>query len=196
MNERLYLDVAGEFIGKVVTPVAQTDTGKPAWIRINSNGKPFVALPLEVTEGEHKGKSIVAKLYLSDAAFDATTVRLAEVFGFDGDYASLGRTNFFAGKPCRFTTERENGVDAQGKPKTYTNVSWVNAIDRQPKTVVEESKVSSLMGKLASRGKAVAKEALKAAGAKPAAPAAATPPAAAAPAIAGDGPRESDDVPF
>ena len=198
MADRVYLNVVGEFLGKVVLPQVLTDNNKPAWVRFNDKGTPFLGLPLVVTDGQCAGHTILAKMYLSDAAFDNTIARLAEVFGFDGDLAGLSRTNFFADKPCRFTTKSESYTGKDGKMKTIVVVEWVNAVERKPKVVVEESKVKSLLANLSSRGKAVAKATLATAGApKAAAP---TPtPTTAAPAtapVAGDGPPESDDVPF
>lgn len=154
-----YLDQAGKFECIVEQPEA-------GWLgEAGERATPFIRIPVKVVEGDDTGKTIVYQAWLSDAAFDKTIARLAEVFGFDGDIEGLvaGRQTL-AGLPCQIETEFET---YENKPRL--RVKWLNKAGGGIKPL-EAAKVSSLLGKLNARSKAVAKQALKETGAaKPAA---------------------------
>lgn len=147
MENTKYLNVVGSFECVVEYPEA-------GWIGEQGEKQtPFVRIPLVVTEGEHAGKIITYKAWLSIGAFDNTIKRLAEVFGFDGDLASLhlGKQSL-AGKPCNIQTDCET---YQGKDRI--KVAWLNPPGGGGAKPLEESKVNSIIGKLNAKAKAIAK---------------------------------------
>jgi hypothetical protein len=80
------------------------------------NGTPYLELNLETDAGER----ISAWLYLSPKAFENTTRRLREAFGFNGDYETAVQQ--VRGKPCSITVEEEETEDG----KRRLRVAWVN----------------------------------------------------------------------
>lgn len=168
-----YLNQVGSFECIVQEPEA-------GWIGEQGEKKtPFVRIPLMVNEGENKGEVTIYKAWLSDGAFDNTIRRLAEVFGFDGDLATLNSgAQTLAGLPCNITTEMEN---YQGKDRL--KVAWLNPPGGGGAKPLEAAKVQSILGKLNAKAKAIAKSV------KAAAP-------VGAPVKVADPAGESDDVPF
>ncbi len=170
-----YLKTVGTFECKVVEPIG-------GWFQASEKtGSDYVKIPVEVTEGEHKGETAVAALYLTENALDYTTRRLAMVFKFDGNYPALAAGKVtFVDMPCQIETENET-YDG----KTRLKVKWLNPPGGSLPDVkpMDASKLSSLLKKIATKGKAVAKDELSKA---PAAPAPKAPAA----------PEEGDDVPF
>lgn len=117
---------------------------------------PYLRIPLMVNDPsnpENNGQITVAKLWLSEQAFDKTIIRLKEVFGFDGDLQALndGKTTL-AGLACNISTEMET---YQGKE--LCKVKWLNPPGGGGAKPMDAVKVSSLLSKLTSRGKALAK---------------------------------------
>lgn len=97
--------------GRYAATVTQAQFGQSP-----KTGTPFLELGLETDEGEH----ISAWLYLSEKAFENTTRRLQEAFGFDGDYETAPEQ--IRGKPCSITVEEEESDDG----KRRLRVAWVN----------------------------------------------------------------------
>jgi len=106
----------------------------------HKNGTPHLELSLETEEGEH----ISAWLYLSPKAFENTTRRLQETFGFNGDYETAIQQ--IRGKPCSITVEEEECEDG----KRRLRVAWVNP----PRAVkpVEEGFLAQLTAKARKLG--------------------------------------------
>ena len=106
----------------------------------HKNGTPHLELSLETEQGER----ISAWLYLSPKAFENTTRRLREAFGFNGDYETAVRQ--VRGKPCSITVEEEETEDG----KRRLRVAWVNA----PRVVkpVEDSFLAQLTAKARKLG--------------------------------------------
>lgn len=188
MNKE-YLDLAGSFECVVEPP------GEAGWFgESGEKATPYIRIPLRVSDGPYRGKVHVWQGWLSDAAFDNTIRRLKEVFGFNGDLNSLydGRQTL-AGKPCNISTEMEtyNG-------KLRCKVAWLNPPGggggAKP---MDQAKLSSLLGRLSGRAKAVAataqsKASEAQASVRQAASSASAP--GALPMAAGQ--HEEDDVPF
>ena len=189
--EKTYLNTVGIFECIVQAPGLDGDGKSFGFIsQSKKKGTPCVHLRLTVTEGDHNGEITATDLWLSENSEDNTTARLAEVFGFDGDYRKLHEAKpGFTGMKCQIETENELGSDGKNRVK----VKWVNPSGggKSKSKAMEASKVESIFAKInIAKHKAIAKTAtaaLKASGAAPVV-------AAAAP--AGDGPPESDDVPF
>lgn len=150
------LNQAGRFKCKVVQPAS--------WLGESSKGTEYIGIPLEVTEGPRAGDQITWYGYLSDAAFDNTVKRLAEVFSFDGDLDALvaGRITFDA-MPCSIETEIENYTNPEsGESKPTCKVKWLNSADGGSGIkALEAGKVQGLMARMGGRAKAVAAAALK-----------------------------------
>lgn len=113
------------------------------------NGTPHLELNLETDRGER----ISAWLYLSPKAFENTTRRLRDAFGFNGDYETA--VEQVRGKPCSITVEEETGDDG----KRRLRVAWVNG----PRAVkpVEDGFLAQLTAKarkLASAAPSVASD--------------------------------------
>ena len=185
MEKPKYLNTVGSFECQVIAPTL-------GWFgESKEKHTPFIRVPVQVIEGEHRGEVAVWTGWLSENAQDNTITRLAEVFGFDGDFATLhtGRQTL-VGKPCNIEVESES-YDAGGKTKTSYKVAWLNPPGGGgPKgTPMEAEKVNSLLKLLSAKGKALAKNVN---GAKKAS-APAAPAAVPEGATTGD---DSDDVPF
>lgn len=179
--QREKIDIAGQFNCVVEQP-------ESGWFGETSEKKtPYIRIPVIITEeGKHKGKVGVWQGWLSDAAFDNTIARLATVFGFNGDLQALheGKVTL-AEMPCNITTEEE---EYDGKKRI--RIAWLNEHGGGGAKPMDTEKVSSLIKKLNSRSKAIAKEAMTSAakeGKKP------KDPQKAAEAPQSD---PSDDVPF
>ena len=82
----------------------------------HNTGTPHLELSLETDEGDR----ISAWLYLSPKAFENTTRRLRDAFGFNGDYETAVQQ--IRGKPCSITVEEEENPDG----KRRLRVAWVN----------------------------------------------------------------------
>jgi len=198
MADKKYLNTVGSFECVVQAPGVDSE-GKPfGWLALSKKKQtPSVRIPLMVTTGEHRGEITVHNLWLSGDAEDATTVRLAEVFGFDGDYKTLHKSKGFEGMPCNIETEAE-----VFEGKTRIKVKWLNVAGGGGSKAVAmtDDKVNSIFAKLnGAKHKALAKTTkatIAAAGgtAPTAAPAAGQGAAPAAP--DSDGPPEDDSVPF
>lgn len=163
-----HLSEAGSFEVTVQEPTA-------GWFGESGEKQtPYIRLPLLTDDG----KFIAWYGWLSERATDNTVARLAEAFGFDGDFNALykGKTTL-AGKRCNITTEMEeyNG-------KTRCKVAFLNPSGGSAPKPMEEAKVLSLLAKVTPRAKAVAKATPKPTP-QPPAPVAPTPPV-------------DDDVPF
>ncbi|HWL51328.1 MAG TPA: hypothetical protein VNQ90_02775 [Chthoniobacteraceae bacterium] len=158
-----YIDAVGSFRCRVVEPEA-------GWLGETEKGTPFIRIPLTVSdeESDQNGNTIIYQAYLSDAAIDRTVKDLTEVFGWDGDLQALVSGNAtFTDMECVIVTESET---YEGKERI--RVKFLNSIHRTaPK--LDQAKVNSLLAKLNSRTKAVAKAA---GGSSPAKPAAKAPP--------------------
>ncbi len=136
-----------------------TDPGATGWIcESEDKGTPFVRVPVKVTEeGAESGSIGVWQGWLSNAAFENTVKRLAEVFGFNGDLAALATgKQTFTGRPCNVNTgaEEYNG-------KTRFKIKWLNAPGggaSAPKPI-EQRKLDTLLGTLNKRAMIVAAEA-------------------------------------
>lgn len=173
-----YLNMAGSFECVVETPEA-------GWFGESEQKKtPFIRVPLRVTEGECAGQVIPWYGWLSDKAVDNTTKRLAEAFGFDGDYNALhtGKTTLVGGA-CNIETEMESYTDSSGNLKDRCKVKWLNPAGGGGAKPLDAAKVQSIVSRISARSKAVAKAAKAAA------------PVAVAPKPVGTSP-EGDDVPF
>jgi len=130
----------------------------------SSQGNPCLAIPLEVIEGEHEGKTITKYLSLVKSegkdgkiTFDRTIETLAEVFGFNGDLEALYQGEIsFTGMECRIKTELE-----EYKGEKQVKVAWLNHVDNtgglKP---LDEAKLKSLVRSDNDRAKAVAQKVL------------------------------------
>ena len=125
-------------------------------------GTPYVAIPLEVIEGDHTGKQITGYLYLTETVgrdgkmtFDRSIESLATVFGFNGDLEALYRGEIsFTGIECWVETEREkfNGEER-------FSVKWLRHIDHPSRMrPLNGTSAQNLFEKLRDRGMAVAKK--------------------------------------
>jgi len=113
-----YIQTEGSFDAVTSMPTA-------GWIGESEQKQtPFIRIPVVVTsEGPEKGAGAVWTGYLSNAAFENTIKRLAEVFGFDGNLAALATgKQTLANMPCSITTEAE---DYNGKRRI--KIKWLNA---------------------------------------------------------------------
>lgn len=189
MEKRKKIEAIGSFDGIV----EKHDT--MGWFGESGEKKtPYILIPIVITEGEHKGKVGYYQGWLSDNAFDNTTAKLAEVFKFNGDYQALyeGKVSL-DGLPANITVELE---EYKGKPQY--KVAWLNppggggAARGKP---LEEGKVKSLLKKLGSRGKTIAKAQLELMAKGGGAAAGKKDPQKAAESPQPDGPPP-DDVPF
>jgi hypothetical protein len=167
-----YLNVAGTFEGMAGNPSG-------GWLQRSKEKKtPFICIPVKVTGGEHSGRWVIYKGWLSDKALDATIKTLVDVFGFNGDLNALhAGTISFEGKRCQITTEIE-----EYEGKAMAKVRWLNPanhVHAAPK--LEESDAKGLLAHLTAR----AKKAALLAGAAPSA----TPPVS-------EPPPKDDDIPF
>jgi hypothetical protein len=182
-----------------------SDPGTAGWFAESKESKtPYIRIPFTVKDGPAKGRIGVYCAWLTDAAFDNTIKRLKEVFGFNGDLDALyNRKINFTGMPCNIQTESET---YQGK--TRFKVAWLNPPGGGGGGLapIDKSKASSLLAKLSSRAKAIAKTAESKVDAKPSAdPTAAAAGVTATTTVSGNGattevspsgPPEDDDVPF
>ena len=91
-----------------------------------ATGTPYLQLSLETEDGEYT----TAWLYLSEKAFENTTNRLKDAFGFDGDFETAVQQ--VRGKPCSITVEEDE--DDRGKMRL--RVAWVNP-PRETKPVAD-----------------------------------------------------------
>src|SRR5207247_1435034 len=125
MNE--LLNEAGEFAVIVRKPSGGWFGESP------ERQTPFIQLLLEVTDDSRR--TIPWYGWLSDAAFENTIKRLADVFGFDGDLASLHEgKQTLEGRACRITTEFE---EYKGKQKL--KVKWLNSAEGRSKALDAET---------------------------------------------------------
>lgn len=189
--DKKYLNTVGVFECEVQAPGSDPAGKSFGWLALSKQkGTPSVRIPLIVISGEHRGEITVHNLWLTEDTEDATTTRLAECFGFDGDYKALHHSKGFAGMKCQIETEAETYMN---KPRL--KVKWLNPAGGGAGKAVamDAAKVDSIFAKInVAKHKAVAKQvntALAASKPKAAATTAAAP-------VEGDGPPESDDVPF
>jgi len=144
-----YINSEGSFDCIVTEPTA-------GWIgESEEKGSPFVRIPVQVTEdGAEKGSGAVWMGYLTNAAFDRTIKVLVEVFGFNGDLASLATgKQTFKDKPCSITTEFE-----EYNNKRRCKVKWLNAVGGGASAKpMEASKLQSLLDRLTPQAIKVAK---------------------------------------
>ena len=149
------LDVEGQFKCRVQD--AEHWIGESA-----GKGTPYVAIPLEVIEGDHAGQQITGYLYLTETVgrdgkmtFDRSIEILATVFGFNGDLEALYRGEIsFGGMECWIETECEN-FNGEGRIR----VKRFRHIDR-PSGIrpLNDARAQTLLGRLQDRGIAVAKK--------------------------------------
>ncbi|HWL53842.1 MAG TPA: hypothetical protein VNQ90_15490 [Chthoniobacteraceae bacterium] len=154
-----YIDAVGKFRCKVTEPEA-------GWLGESEKGTPYIQIPVVVDEegSDQNGNTGVYYAYLSDKTIDRTVKDLNEVFGWDGDLNALaGGQQTFAGMECSIVTESD---EYEGKEKI--KIKFLNSPNRAAERLSQD-KVSSLIARLNSRTKAVAKAAGSAAPAKPAA---------------------------
>lgn len=148
MSNSKYIEEAGSYECIVARPEA-------GWFgEQGEKATPFIRVPLICTQpGSAHNKLAVWKGWLSDAAFDATIVRLKEVFGFDGDLAALeDGSKTIVGLPCNITTEIETY-----KGKELCKVAWLNPPGGGGPKAMDAGKVKSLLSRLTAKGKAIAK---------------------------------------
>jgi hypothetical protein len=174
------LNVAGRFDAKVLPA--------PTYISEASTGTMFVALPVEVTAGDHAGEQITAFLPISDNAIENTVNSLADAFGYAGNFEDLYRGQCpFVGAACSITTAIE---EYQGENKC--KVKWVNkAGGGNGIKPAEEDKFKTMMARFGRKAQALGEARLKETGQKPVTAAAAKPAAAATPSA-----NKEDDLPF
>lgn len=156
--QRTYLNVVGSFEAVVETPEA-------GWFgEKGENNTPFIRIPVVVSEdGPEKGCVAVWYGWLSEKAIDNTIATLAKVFNFNGDLAALHQGKVtLVGMQCNITTEKET---YEGKERT--KVAWLNPPGGGEAKPMEEVKVKSLLAKLNSRSKAIAKAQTAATGPNP-----------------------------
>ena len=147
-----YVTRAGAYIATVEKPTN-------GWFgEAGENQTPYIRIPVRVSEqrdgkNDQIGRVITWQGWLTDAAFDRTIKALCEAFPeWDGDLESLSRGEFsFAGGECQIVAESEN---YEGKPRI--KAKWLNPVGGGGKPM-DAAKVSSLVGKLSQRAKAVAK---------------------------------------
>jgi hypothetical protein len=141
-----YLNKEGQFDCTVTLPTA-------GWIGEQGDRQtPFIRIPVVVSEGTEVGKGAVWQGWLSNNAFEGTIKRLAEVFGFNGDLASLatGKTTL-AGKACSIITEFE---EYEGKRRL--KIKWLNAHGGGGAKPMDLNRLNALLGALNKRAMAVA----------------------------------------
>lgn len=157
--QKNYLKSVGSFNCVVEAPEA-------GWFgEKGDNNTPFIRIPIAVTEdGPDKGCIAVWYGWLSEKALDNTIARLKEVFNFNGDLIALheGKVTL-TGMECNITTEEET---FEGKARI--KVAWLNPPGGGGAKPMDHNKVVSLLSKLNSRSKAIAK-AQSTGGARPAA---------------------------
>lgn len=114
---------------------------------------PFIRISVQVTEdGPEKGSGAVWQGWLSNNAFENTIKRLAEVFGFDGNLATLvAGKQTLAGRPCNITTEFE---DYNGKRQC--KVKWLNAAGGGAAKPMDVQKLDNLVAQLNKRSMLIA----------------------------------------
>jgi hypothetical protein len=189
MPQITYLDEVGKFECVVVQP-------EGGWFgESKKKGTPFIRVPVSVTEaGSCFGHIAIWQGWLSDACFDRTIARLKKVFGFNGDLSALNSGSVtLVGLPCNIETGDE---EFEGEVKL--RVKWLNPPGGGGVAKMDEGKVNSLLSRLTSRAKAIAKSTP---GATPASkdsttPTATTPPTASSTPASDGPPPEEDDVPF
>lgn len=144
-----YINSEGSFDCIVTEPSA-------GWIGESEEKEtPFVRIPVVVTDdGQEKGAGAVWQGWLSQGAFDNTIKRLVEVFGFNGDLASLATgKQTFKDKPCSITTEFE---EYNGKKRC--KVKWLNALGGGAQSKpMEQRKLDALLARLTPQAIKVAK---------------------------------------
>jgi len=144
-----YIEEVGSYRCQVVEPPGGQ------WFGESGEKKtPYIAIRAVVNEPESSqhGAEITFYAWLSDGAIDRTVKDLKEVFGWDGDLMALdsGDTTF-VGLECVIVTEADT-YDG----KTRIKAKFLNSVHRQAPVMARE-KVSSLIARLNSRTKAVAK---------------------------------------
>lgn len=173
-NAIKYLSTAGTFEGVVADP------GEGGWFQeMGEKSTPCIRIPVVVVEDGFE-KTAIWRGWLTEKAMDNTIRTLAKVFGFNGDLDALANgKESFAGKPCQIVTEIET---YEGKDRL--RIKWINPAGASAPTMDAE-KVQSIISKLTSRAKAVAKAELAEQG---------KPVASAKPAPKKD--VEKDDIPY
>ena len=142
-----YINSEGSFECVVTEPSA-------GWIgESEEKGTPFIRVPIQVTgDGPEKGAGAVWQGWLSNAAFENTIKRLVEVFGFNGDLASLATgKQTLTGKPCSITTEFET---YEGKKRC--KIKWLNAPGGGAAKPMEQRKLDALLARLTPQAMAIA----------------------------------------
>lgn len=147
-----YVSRAGAYIGTVELPTN-------GWFgEAGENATPYIRIPVRVLEqrdgkDDQLNRTITWQGWLSEAAFDRTIKSLCEAFDdWDGDLESLQSGGYsFAGKECQIVAESEtyNG-------ETRVKAKWLNPVGGGGKPMDAE-KVSSLIGRLGRKAKAIAK---------------------------------------
>jgi hypothetical protein len=151
MRENKYIESVGIF-------ECITEKPEAGWFgESKEKATPFIRIRVRVLEGPYEGQVAIWQGWLTERALEHTDARLKEVFGFDGDWAALhaGKTTL-AGKRCSVTTEFAN-YEKNGKTKTITKVKYLNPPGGRASKPMEEAKVQSLLAKLTSQAKDVAR---------------------------------------
>lgn len=108
------LNAVGAFKGVVVQPEGD-------WFGTagEKDKRPFMRIPVQVSEGEHRGKVGVYTVWMESNAFHSC---LTEVFAFGGDLAELcqGKVTL-AGEPCVINT-----VMAEHEGQKFLKVAWLS----------------------------------------------------------------------
>ncbi len=115
---------------------------------------PYIAIRAVVNDpdSDQHGAEITYYAWLSDGAFDRTIKGLSELFGWNGDMEALAAGEVtFTGQECTIVTESE---EYDGKKRI--RAKWLNSVDRQGPVMAQE-KVKSLIARLGSKAKAIAK---------------------------------------
>lgn len=99
------------------------------WFReAGKDNAPYIAIPLQITEGPSKGYIDTYRAWITDKAYERTMKNLKEVFAWNGDLEELAQqvdTGPFVGKRCSIVVEEE--PDQNGNPRLA--IRWLNGPD-------------------------------------------------------------------
>ena len=164
MLGRNYINRIGIFRAKVKAP-------SNGWFgEAGERATPFIRIPLVVCDGsDQDGNEIVWRGWLTEKAEDNTLSTLAKAFPlWDGDIAKLvSGESTPEGVEVQITTDSE---EYNGQSRIVAK--WMNPIGGGGGKKIEPDNLKSLVARLSSKGKAIAKQVRVESGANVAAPAA------------------------